>query len=98
MVDNINLNKISPLLSSTERVRRVDRRQRDEQQPPFKSALKDKEKKKKKKKKKGENETHLDTRYAGDDPRRHVSAVDEDKKKEKKSESGQNKKIIDIRI
>ena len=52
MVDNINLNKTTPLLSSAERVKRVDRRQRDQQKPPFKDALEDEKKKKKKKKKK----------------------------------------------
>ena len=50
MVDNINLNKISPLLSSTERIKSVDRKSRNSQQSPFKGAQQGKQKKKKKKK------------------------------------------------
>ena len=48
MVDNIHLNKISHLLSSTERVKRVDRRPRDRQQPPDKGNPQEKQKKKNK--------------------------------------------------
>ena len=50
MVDNIKLNKILPLLSSTERVKQVDRRQRNSQESPFNDTLKGKKKKKKEKK------------------------------------------------
>ena len=50
MVDNINLNKITPLLSSAERIKRVDRKSRNSQQSPFKGAQQGKQKKKKKKK------------------------------------------------
>ena len=89
MVDNIKLNRISPLLSSAERVKRVDRRQRDHQQPPFKGALKD-EDRKKKKKKKGEDGTLTES----------ISARDsrEPPEKEKEPASEQPKKIIDIRV
>jgi hypothetical protein len=49
MVDNIHFNKISPLLSSTERIKRVDRRPRDDEQAAFKDAPRGKQKKKRKK-------------------------------------------------
>ena len=52
MVDNINLNKISPLLSSTERIKSVDRKSRKGQQSPFKGAQQGKQKKQKKRKQK----------------------------------------------
>jgi hypothetical protein len=89
MVDNIKLNRISPLLSSAERVKRVDRRQREGQQPPFKGALKDEDRKKKKKKK------DIDGTLTGN-----ISARGsrEPTEKEKEPASEQPKKIIDIRV
>jgi len=97
MVDNINLNKISPLLSSTERVKSVDRRQRKDQQPPFKGALQDKQKRKKKKKK-GQDETLSESTSVKDRPHPSARAVERRKKKETESPPDQSKKIIDIRV
>ncbi len=97
MVDNINLNRVSPLLSSTERVKRVDRKQRDSQQPPFKGALKDEQKKKKKKKKKedGAGEKTVSTRENSLPP---VPEAKGGRNTKKKSDPEQVKKIIDIRV
>ena len=99
MVDDIKLNRISPLLSSAERVKRVDRRQREQQQPPFKGALKDEEKKKKKKKKKKDQDQTLTQSISARDsrkpPAREVKAR---LKKEKKPTSELPEKIIDIRV
>ena len=97
MVDDIKLNKISPLLSSAERVKRVDRRQREQQQPPFKGALKDEEKKKKKKKEdKGQTLAQsISARDSRKPPAREVKAR---LKKGKKPISETPEKIIDIRV
>jgi|GEM_PF-1069703 hypothetical protein len=97
MVDNINLNKISPLLSSAERVKGVDRRQRDNQQPLFKEALKGKQKKKKKKKE-GEDEALSGATSSKDNPQHARLAATDRQEKEADSPAGQPKKIIDIRV
>ena len=97
MVDDIKLNRISPLLSSAERVKRVDRRQREQQQPPFKGSLKDEEKKKKKEKK-DEGQTpapSISARGSRKPPAREIKAR---LKKEKKPTSDPPEKIIDIRV
>ena len=96
-MDNLNLNKISPLLSSTERIKRVDRRQRNRQQLPFKGTLQDK-KKKKKKKKEGQDGTLPEVISSRDNPRHPEQAVTLHQEKETESKSGQSKKIIDIRV
>ena len=99
MVDNINMNKITPLLSSAERVKRVDRKNRDDQKPPFKGALKDgQKKKKKKKKKKGESEIPAVTRNSGDSSPRRTRDLKDDQKRENSLEPDKEKKIIDIRV
>ena len=97
MVDNINLNRISPLLSTTERLNRVDRKQRDSRQPPFKGALKDEQKKKKKKKKKGDSagEETISTQDSSPQPAPEAKGGHKIKKK---SDPGRVKKIIDIRV
>jgi hypothetical protein len=95
MVDN--LSKISPSISSAERVKRVGREQHNNQQKPFKEALKDKEKKKNKKK---------DLKHkiiSGDDSavsRKKMSfqAVKPTTEKSKRNIAGSSKKIIDIRV
>ena len=97
MVDDIKLNRISPLLSSAERVKRVDRRQREQQQPPFKGALKDEEKKKKKKKK-DEDKTLTQSISARDSRKPPAREVKARLKKEKKPTSEPPEKIIDIRV
>jgi len=97
MVDNINLNKISPLLSSAERVKGVDRRQRNNQQPLFKEALKGK-KKKKKKKKEGEDEALSAATSSKDSPQYARLAATDQQEKETDSQASQHKKIIDIRV
>ena len=97
MVDNINLNKISPLLSSTERIKRVDRRPRNNQQSPFNGAQQGKQKKKKKKKR-GEDETPSEATSSRDNPRNTGLEATHHQEKETDSQSGQNKKIIDIRV
>ena len=99
MVDNININRSSPLLSSAERVKPVDRRQRDRQQPPFKGAQeKEQKKKKKKKKKQNENKSPSEALYARDGASRHARATAENQEQENKMEPEQKKKIIDIRV
>ena len=98
MVDNINLNRISPLLSSAEHVKQVDRKQRDHQKPPFKGALKDGDKKKKKKKKKGKAEAISEGISSGDGRGLTAHAVKGREKQKKESEPQQTKKIIDIRV
>ena len=97
MVDNINLNKISPLLSSTERIKSVDRRQRNDEQPPFKGALRDKQKRKKKKKE-GQDGPPSESVPVKDRPRHPAPAVKRHQKKETESQPDQSKKIIDIRV
>ena len=97
MVDNIKLNRISPLLSSAERVKRVDRRQREGQQPPFKGALKD-EDRKKKKKKKGEDGTLTGNISARGSRESTAHEIKVRQKNEKEPTLEQPKKIIDIRV
>ncbi len=98
MVDNINLNEISPLLSSTERVKNVDRRQRKNQQPPFRGVLQDKQKKKKKKKKEGGEGHSSETLTSRDYPHHRAGAAKGPQKKKTESRTGSNRKIIDIRV
>lgn len=98
MVDNINLNKITPLLSSAEPVKRVDRKHREDQKPPFKNALKDEKKKKKKKKKKRQTEISTEIRNTGDSSSRRAGAVKKDQKRKNSSAPDKDKKIIDIRV
>jgi len=97
MVDNIDLNRVSPLLSSTERVKRVDRKQSDSKQPPFEGDLKDEQKKKKKKKKKedGAGEKTVSTQGSSPPPAPEAKGG---RKVKKKSDPEQVKKIIDIRV
>ena len=97
MLDNINLNKISPLLSSAERVKSVDRRQRKNQQPPFNGALKGKQKKKKKKKE-GEDGSLSETISSKDGPQHFAPAAKRHQKKATELQADQTKKIIDIRV
>ncbi len=95
-MDNLNLNKISPLLSSAERIKRVDRRQRNSQKPPFKGPLQDKQKKKKKKE--GQDRTLPEAISSRDSPRNPEHAVTRHQEKGTESKAGQSKKIIDIRV
>lgn len=97
MVDNINLNKISPLLSSTERIKRVDRKSDNRQQPPFKGAQQGKQKKKKKKKE-GEDGILSEPGSSKDSPRYDRLAVTDHQEKETDPQASQSKKIIDIRV
>ena len=97
MVDNIKLNKILPLLSSTERVKQVDRRQRNSQESLFNDTLKRK-KKKKKKKKDGEN-VEISAAALTEDtvpPSSHTGK--KRSAKDKKPRDDQPSKIIDIRV
>ena len=97
MVDNINLNKTSPLLSSTERIKRVDRKSRNSQQSPFNGAQQGKQKKKKKKKQ-GQDEIQSEATSSKDGPRYARLAVTDRHEKETDSKASQHKKIIDIRV
>ena len=97
MVDNIKLNKILPLLSSTERVKQVDRRQRNSQQPSFNDTLKGK-KKKKKKKKDGENVKISEAALTEDSVQTPSHTGKKRSAKDKKSRDDQPPKIIDIRV
>ncbi len=97
MVDNIKLNKILPLLSSTERVKQVDRRQRNSHKSPLHDTRKG-GKKKKKKKKEGENVKISEAALTEDS----VQASSHTKKnrsaKDKRCRDDQPPKIIDIRV
>jgi hypothetical protein len=97
MVDNINLNIISPLLSSTEQVKNVDRRQRQNQQPPFKGFLQGRQKKKKKKKEEGDGSLS-EILAAQGHPHHHAGALRRPQNKKTESQTDPNKKIIDIRV
>jgi len=94
MVDNIKLNKILPLLSSTERVKQVDGRQRNSRQPPFN----DTPQKKKKKKKGGENVKISEAVLPEDRARLPSPAGKKRSAKDKKSQEGRPPRIIDIRV
>ena len=97
MVDNIKLNKILPLLSSTERVKQVNRRQRNSRQPPFNDTPKG-EKKKKKKKKDGENVEISEAALTEDSVQAPSHTGNKRSAKDKKPRDDQPSKIIDIRV
>ena len=97
MVDNIQFNKISPLLSSTEQVIRVDRRPRDSQNPPFNGNQQDK-KKKKKKKHPEQGATRSEVTSAKQPSRQSGLAAAHQPDKETNLEDGLGKRIIDIRV
>ncbi|MBW2335437.1 MAG: hypothetical protein JRF47_01530 [Deltaproteobacteria bacterium] len=94
MVDNIKLNKILPLLSSTERVKQVDRRQRNSQESPFNDTLK----KKKKKKKDGENVEISEAALTEDSVQAPSHTGNKRSAKDKKPRDDPPSKIIDIRV
>ena len=94
MVDNIKLNKILPLLSSTERVKQVDRRQRNSQESPFNDTMK----KKKKKKKDGENVEISEAALTEDSVQAPSHTGNKRSAKDKKPRDDQSSKIIDIRV
>jgi phage-related minor tail protein len=94
MVDNIKLNKILPLLSSTERVKQVDRRQRNSQKSPFNDTLK----KKKKKKKDGENVEISEAALTEDSVQAPSHTGNKRSAKDKKPRDDPPSKIIDIRV
>ncbi len=94
MVDNIKLNKILPLLSSTERVKQVDRRQRNSQESPFNDTLK----KKKKKKKDGENVEISEAALTEDSVQEPSHTGNKRSAKDKKPRDDPPSKIIDIRV
>jgi hypothetical protein len=97
MVDKINLNQTLPLLSSAERVKKVDRRRRNDRQPPFNDALK--EKKKKKKKKKDSEKVDISAAAPIEESLGLQSAAGENTVgPDKKPMKGRQKKIIDIRV
>ena len=97
MVDNINLNKISPLLSSAERIKGVDRKSRHSQQSPFNGAQQGKQKKKKKKKQ-GPDEIPLEVTAARDGRWNSEQAMMGHSETKTKATAGRSKKIIDIRV
>ena len=97
MVDNINLNKISPLLSSTERIKGVDRKSRNSQQSPFKGAQQGKQKKKKKKKHRPD-ENPPGVTAPPDGRLNSEQAIRRHSETKTKSTAGQSQKIIDIRV
>ena len=95
MVDN--LNKILPSISSAERVKPVGRKRRNNQQNPFKEALKGKEKKKKKKK----DFEHKTISGGGNLVNREKQIFHAGKPttdKSKRNVDGPSEKIIDIRV
>ncbi len=94
MVDNIKLNKILPLLSSTERVKQVNRRQRNSPGSPFNATLKGK----KKKKKDGENVEISEAALTEDSVQAPSHTGKKRSAKDKKPRDDQPSKIIDIRV
>ena len=97
MVDNVHLNKISPLLSSTERIKRVDRRPRDDEQAPFKEGPRGK-RKKKKKKHPGRSASPSEITPARDGALPRGLEVKHPGKEETKPPARRGKRIIDIRV
>ena len=97
MVDNIHFNKIAPLLSSPEQVKRVENRPRDGQNPPFKGNQHDKQKKKKKK-----HPAHgaipAEVTSAKQPMRQSGLAAAHQPDKETNPAAGPGKRIIDIRV
>ena len=95
MVDN--LNKISPSISSTQRVKRVGREQHNNQQKPFKETLKDKEKRKHKKK---DLKRKIISGGGNAFSRKKMSlqAVKPITEKSKRNVADSSEKIIDIRV
>ena len=96
MVDNIHFNKVSPLLSSTEKVKRVDQRPRDGQNLPFKGNQQDKQKKKKKHPEHGAIRSEVTS--AKQPLRQSELAAAPHLDKETNSVAGLGKRIIDIRV
>ena len=97
MVDNIHFNKISPLLSSTEQVKRVDRQPRDGQKPPLKGNRQDKQKKKRKKHPK-HGATRLEITSAKRLSRQSGLVAEPQPNKETNPAADPDKRIIDIRV
>jgi len=97
MVDNINLNKISPLLSSTERIKRVDRKSRNSEQSPFNGPQQGKQKKKKKKKQRP-GETPAVVSVSSDGRWEPEQVIRRHSEAKTKSTAGRSQKIIDIRV
>jgi hypothetical protein len=97
MVDNIQFNKISPLLSSAERVKRVDRRLRDGQQAPFNDDPQGKQKKKKKKHP-GHGAALTETSPSVDISPHPGRAVTHRPEEETSPSAGRGKRIIDIHV
>jgi len=97
-MDNLKLNKISPLLSSTERVKSVDRRRQNKQQPPFEDVLQGRKKKKKKKKRGGDEGRPAKSLAAGDSSKSRSRAPKSRQKEEGALLHNGNKKRIDIRV
>ena len=98
MLENIKLNKILPLTSSAERIKRVDQRKQSGHQTPFKEAFKEKEEKKKKKaeppghSEKSETATVIGKTEHSRDDGIHVT------KRDRNSANSFSKRIIDIRV
>ena len=97
MVDNIHFNKVSPLLSSTEQVKRVERQPRDGQNPPFKGNRQDKQKKKKKKSPE-QGATRAEATSARRTSRQSGRTDEPQLDKETRPAADPGKRIIDIRV
>ena len=98
MVDNIHFDKISPLLSSTERIKRVDRRPRDDEQAPLKGNPQGKKKKKKKKKHPGRGASPSEITLSKVVPLPPGLEVKNSGKEQKRSSAKRRNRIIDIRV
>lgn len=96
-MDNIKLEKISPLLSSAERIKKVVRKQRGSRQFPFKGDQQGGPKKKKRKKK-GPSSALSDVASSKDSPRAAGSTGPHLQDMDTNLQPGQSKKIIDIRV
>ena len=98
MVDNINLNKIMPALSSASKVKRTDKKRDNAQQNPFEEILKKKRRKKKKKEDSESAKKTTDDRSSDGDERDAPIAAEKDGEEGEKSTDFSSNRIIDIRV
>lgn len=97
MVDNINLNRMIPSLSSAESVKPVERKRDHSRQTPFKETLK--ARKRKKKKKQAPEDSKQSTQPADTDPNgQSGDTARQGPEGIENPTEAQPKKIIDIRI
>ena len=97
MVDNIKLNKVLPSLSSTPKVKRMDRRSGKDRQNQFEDVLGEKRRKKKKKDDSEPASIPADEKFAGGTPF-DLDATKQDADEDENSAESPSNRIIDIRV